>query len=94
MNPGGPHLYGFAEIPSAVKNTPDFHDITDNHIKNGEVPDWNSVIGILPVFSGAVGFKGLRTVQTLPDGGFNIIYQSFGGGGILETECNIVNNFV
>lgn len=93
-DPGGLRSNHIPEILAAVEDTPDLHRIADHYIEDGEVPDLDAVVGILPLFYGSVRLERLRAVQALPYGGFNVIHQALGGRGVLELERDIVYDLV
>ncbi len=54
----------------------------------------DTVVGISPFFGRVIGLKRLRTMQTLLDRCFNVIYQIFSGNWVLELDCNVIYDLI
>ncbi len=84
----------FAKVPAAVQDSPNLHDIANDYIEDREIPRLNAVVGVLPLFGGAVGFKGLRAMQSLLYRELNGVHQIFSGNGVLKLERDVVHDLV
>jgi len=53
------------DIPGVVNQAPYFHDITDDDVKNDEIPDIDWIVCVFAPFSGAIRSKQKRVVCPL-----------------------------